>query len=30
MLEDLDQWDSLIWLLFEELVDQVFVFLRDL
>ena len=30
MLEDLDQWDSLIWLLFEELVDQIFVFLGDL
>ena len=30
MLEYLDQRDSLVWVFFEKLVDEVFVFLRDL
>lgn len=30
MLEHLNQWDSLIWILSEELVDKIFVFLRNL
>ena len=30
MLEDLDEWDSLVGVLLEELVDQVLVLLRDL
>lgn len=30
MLEYLNQRDSLVWVFFEKLVDEVFVFLRDL
>ena len=30
MLENANQWDSLVWLLHEELLDQIFVLLREL
>ena len=30
MLEYLYQWNSLIWVLLEELFDKIFVLLRDL